>query len=41
MSFPPNPNPVAPTLAGADAYARTKFTPLVAKLFKKWLSWSR
>lgn len=24
-----------------DAYARTKFTPFVAKLFKKWLSWTR
>jgi pyruvate/2-oxoglutarate dehydrogenase complex dihydrolipoamide dehydrogenase (E3) component len=24
-----------------DAYNRTRFTPLVAKLFKKWLSWTR
>lgn len=24
-----------------DAYARTKFTPFVARLFKKWLSWTR
>jgi len=24
-----------------DLYGRTRFTPLVAKLFKKWLSWTR
>ncbi len=24
-----------------DAYNRTRFTPLLAKLFKKWLSWTR
>ena len=24
-----------------DAYARTRFTPFVAKLFKKWLAWTR
>jgi pyruvate/2-oxoglutarate dehydrogenase complex dihydrolipoamide dehydrogenase (E3) component len=24
-----------------DAYNRTRFTPLVAKLFKTWLSWTR
>jgi pyruvate/2-oxoglutarate dehydrogenase complex dihydrolipoamide dehydrogenase (E3) component len=25
----------------ADSYSRTKLTPLVSKLFKKWLKWSR
>ncbi|MGZ0709095.1 mercuric reductase [Coraliomargarita sp. W4R53] len=24
-----------------DAYNRTRFTPLIAKLFKKWLAWTR
>jgi len=24
-----------------DAYNRKKFTPFVAKLFKKWLAWTR
>lgn len=24
-----------------DAYNRTRFTPLLAKLFKKWLNWTR
>lgn len=24
-----------------DAYSRTKLTPFVSKLFKKWLSWMR
>lgn len=35
-----------PTVAGAiqrigDAYNRTRFTPLLQKLFKKWLAWTR
>lgn len=25
----------------ADSYSRTKLTPMVSKLFKKWLAWSR
>lgn len=25
----------------ADNYNRTKLTPMVAKLFKKWLAWRR
>ncbi|MCB0000868.1 MAG: hypothetical protein KDE56_34125, partial [Anaerolineales bacterium] len=25
----------------ADAWNRTRFTPTVAKLFRKWLSWRR
>ena len=24
-----------------DAYSRTKLTPFVSKLFKKWLEWAR
>ncbi len=24
-----------------DAYNRTRLTPFVAKLFKKWLAWTR
>jgi len=24
-----------------DAYNRTKLTPTVAKIFKKWLEWTR